>query len=311
MSPVAGLVRVSRFCMATRFEIALYGAEADRLRAAGEAALEEVEAAERLLSCFRPESDLSAVNAGAAAGPVRVDPRLFALLQMAQEVWRATGGAFDPTVGPLMRLWGFRGGTFREPSPQDLERVRLSCGMHLIELDAQSRTVRFLAEGVQLDSGAIGKGYALDRAAMALRECGAVSALAHGGTSTAVALGSPPDEPSWAVRIAVPGIERDGGPVVRLKDAALSVSGVHGRTVEWEGRVAGHVLDPRTGLPVEGALLAAVTGPDGARTDAWSTALLVLGESAFTGAVQLPADFSAAVWLPDGRMLARGHAFET
>jgi len=310
MSTHGDAVRVSRFCMATRFEIALHGAAPERLRAAGEAALDEVEAAERLLSAFLPESGLFAVNARASQGPVRVDPRLFVLLQSAREVWQASGGAFDPAVGPLMRLWGFRGGPFREPSREEVEAVRRGCGMHLVELDAPSRSVRFLSGSVQLDPGAIGKGYALDRAALALRECGVTSALAHGGTSTAVALGAPPEAPFWTVRIAVPGQPEDRGPLVRLRDAALSVSGVHGRRTGPDAGGAGHVLDPRSGVPAERALLAAVTAPDATRADAWSTALLVLGEEAFDGTVDLPGELSAAVWLADGRMLLRGSAFE-
>ncbi len=310
MRPAGEPVLVSRFCMATRFEVALYGAEPDRLRAAGEAALEEVERAERLLSCFRPDSDLWAVNARAAAGPVRVDPRLIALLETAREVWHASGGAFDLTVGPLMQLWGFRGGQPREPSPGEVEQAASVCGMRLVETDSAAGTVRFLREGVELDPGAIGKGYALDRAAEALRECGVSSALAHGGTSTVVALGTPPDAPHWQVRVAVPGKAPQECPVVRLRDGALSVSGLHGRTAGPEGREVAHVLDPRSGRPVAAALLAAVTGPDGVRTDAWSTALLVLGEAAFDGSVQLPEGMSAAVWLPGGRELRHGQTFE-
>ncbi|MBI3878306.1 MAG: FAD:protein FMN transferase [Verrucomicrobia bacterium] len=185
-------VAVARHAMATRFEIVLHGDDATRLRAAGEEALNEIERLEAQLSFFKPTSEISRLNTHAASAPVRVEPVLFRLLQHALRLSRETGGAFDITVAPLMRAWGFIKSSGQLPDPQALEEARKCTGWRLVELDEREFTVRFARPGVKLDLGAIGKGYALERAADILRDDGITSALLHGGTSTVYALGSPP-----------------------------------------------------------------------------------------------------------------------
>jgi thiamine biosynthesis lipoprotein len=156
-------------------------------------------------------------------------------------------------------------------------------GMSLVELDAENFTVRFARAGVMLDLGAIGKGYAVERVVGWLREAGVTSALLHGGTSTIYGLGHPPDAECWKIALDNPLLTGADGraaqvATVSLRDEALSVSAVWGRSFEKDGKTFGHVLDPRTGQPVEGALLAAVALPSATETDAFSTALLVVGE---------------------------------
>jgi thiamine biosynthesis lipoprotein len=269
---------LARHAMATRFELVLPGEDHVRLRAAGEEALDEVERLEAQLSLYRSSSEISDLNARAASGPVAVDPRLFRLLQRAKWLSEQTDGAFDITVGPLVRCWGFAGGTGKMCDPEELARAQEAVGMHRVELDEEAFTVHFTSPGVTLDLGAIGKGYALDRAADLLREAGVTSALLHGGTSTVVGLGAPPDMDYWSVAIQHPIRPSEPVATVRLRDRALSVSAVHGKAFEAEGRLLGHVIDPRSGHPVAGAQLAAVSTPSATDSDALSTALLVLGE---------------------------------
>jgi FAD:protein FMN transferase len=199
-------------------------------------------------------------------------------------------------VAPLMRCWGFVNGTGRFPDPDELAEARANVGMRLVNLDANNFTVQFKRDGVMLDLGAIGKGYALERAAELLREVGVTSALLHGGTSTVYGLGQPPDAEYWTVAVESPecrnsvpmvqsgnlepseqGVRPALLAIVSLKDEALSVSAVWGKSFQVDGKTFGHVLDPRTGQPVRGALLAAVTLPSATETDALSTALLTLG----------------------------------
>jgi thiamine biosynthesis lipoprotein len=268
--------------MATRFEILLHGEKEGALRAAGEEALDEVDRLEAQLSLYRPTSEIARVNALAARQAVRVSPPVFQLLELAQRLHRETGGAFDITLGPLVRCWGFMGGQGRMPEPEELAAARALSGMGHLRLDADDFSVRFDREGVMIDLGAIGKGCAIDCAARALREAGVASALLHGGTSTTYALGAPPDAERWQVAVAA-APDNGGGhrpplqAVVKLRDEALSVSAVWGRCFEAGGKTYGHVLDPRTGRPVSGAVLAAVALPSATETDALSTALLVAG----------------------------------
>ena len=268
--------------MGTRFEILLPGEDSVRLQAAAEEALNEIERVEAQLSMYRLESDLSGINAYAAAGPVRVEPRLFALLRLAVLVSRATGGAFDPTVAPLLHCWGFVGGTGKLPDQGELEAARSMTGADLLELEEEAFTVRFLREGVRLDLGAIGKGYGIDRAVETLEDAGIERALIHAGTSTVYGMDAPAsaeaEDAGWPVALRDP--RRGPGETmgeVRLSNLALSVSAPHGKAFREGDRLYGHVLDPRTGEPTRGALLAAVGHPSATLTDALSTALLVLG----------------------------------
>jgi thiamine biosynthesis lipoprotein len=265
-------VRLSLDAMATRFELLLPDGE----RAAGEEAVEEVARIERQLSRFLPGSEVSGLNVRAAKSPVRVDPRLFALLRLSKEVWEKTDGAFDITIAPLMRTWGFTEGQGRVPDDSELAEARQVVGMEHMLLDEETWSVGFDKAGVEIDLGAIGKGYALDRAGRILRDAGVTSALIHAGTSTVLAIGRCGSEP-WRIGIRDP--SRPGEPPVvhEIQDLSLSVSAVHGRVHTVEGRCYGHVMDPRTGSPTEAAALASAIGPSATLCDALSTALLVLG----------------------------------
>lgn len=264
--------------MATRFEIVLWGGEEAHLRAAGEEALAEIQRLETQLSLYRKESDLHDLNIRAAYDPVPVDPRLFRLLERAKDLSAETGGAFDITLTPLLRAWGFVGSSGRIPDDAEIASAREVTGMNLLELNAENFTVRFLKEGVTLDLGAIGKGYAIERAAEIIRTCSVGGALLHGGTSTVQAIGAQPDGSPWRIAIRHPHLSKEPLMVIPLQDSSLSVSAVWGKSFTQEDICYGHVLDPRTGRPAQNTLLAAVACPSATDSDALSTALLVLGE---------------------------------
>ena len=267
--------------MATRFEVVVYGEDERSLQAIAEEALSEIQRIEAQLSLYRPDSEVAHLNARAAHEWVRVSPEVFRLLEEATYLSAKTEGAFDVTVAPLVRCWGFMGGSGREPTPEAIELARAVVGMHLVELDSENFAVRFRRPGVMLDFGAIGKGYAIDKAAELLREAGIVSGIIHGGTSTSFAIGKPPDQPAWKIAIEAPPQSNDAQPkpiaVVELHNEALSVSAVWGKSFSAEGKTFGHVIDPRTGRPTHNANLAAIVLPSATETDALSTALLTAG----------------------------------
>jgi thiamine biosynthesis lipoprotein len=275
------LITVACHAMATRFEIAMHGENPAALRAAGEEALRQIDQLEAQLSLFRASSEIACLNARAAKGPVRVTSGLFALLQQARTLSEASGGAFDITVAPLVRCWGFMGGEGRFPAPAEVAETRTKVGMGLVQLNPADFTVQFAREGVMLDLGAIGKGYAVEQAAEVLREAGVTRALIHGGTSTVQALGPPPGEEFWKIAIETPSLRPDTPPtllaIVPLKEEAMSVSGFLGHSFQVKGRTFGHIIDPRTGEPAIGTLLAAVVLVSATETDALSTALLTVG----------------------------------
>ncbi len=274
-------ITLARHAMATRFELVLHGDQLGALRAAGEEALDEIERIENLLSLYRPHTEIAQLNARAAREWVRVSTPVFRLLVLARRLGEETNGAFDITAGPLIRCWGFQGGSGRQPTSEEIAGARACVGMNLVEMNASTSTVHFSRAGVSLDLGAIGKGYAIDRAVEILREAGVTSALLHGGTSTTAAIGAPPDAAAWNIAVDLPSTAATPPPtrlaVVPLRDESLSVSAVWGRSFQSGEQRFGHVIDPRTGQPVQAALLAALVLPSAAESDALSTALLLGG----------------------------------
>jgi thiamine biosynthesis lipoprotein len=260
--------------MGTRFEIVLAAGAGD-LMAAGEAAIAEIRDCHARLSRFASDSLVSHLARTAPGTPVRLDADTFRLFADAVAVWRASDGAFDITVGPLMAAHGYK------PSAvAALASAPLACvGTDTMQLHEHQWAVSFRSGGVRLDFGAIAKGHALDLAGAVLREAGVTAALLHGGTSSVLAIGAPEDAEGWAV--AIP-FDR-GRRIVRLRDNALAVS--HPASQSGDAGAA-HIMDPRTGLPVGRPRRVAVHGPSARLCDAWSTALAVLGE--------IPATFPGA-----------------
>jgi len=294
------IVRLACRAMNTRFEVALWGRDAGYLTAVAEEALREVQALEQQLSFYRPDSDIRELNVYAAQRPVSVDARLFGLLRRAKELSEATGGAFDLTVAPLLRAWGFTGEGGRVPTEAEVEAAREITGMRLVELDADALTVRFARAGVMIDLGALGKGYAVERAAEILHDAEVPGALLHGGTSTVQAYGLQPDGSPWTVAIQDPSDRERALASIPLRGQALSVSALHGKFFAEGGARYGHVLDPRSGCPVEGALLAAVVCDSATDSDALSTALMVLGSPSFPVLAAIRPEAAALVVERDG-----------
>jgi thiamine biosynthesis lipoprotein len=263
--------------MGSAFSIVAYGADAGALSGAVEAALDEVDRIDRLMSHYRPESPLSRLNREAAQGPVRVEPELFTFLAECLRYSRESEGAFDVTVGPLMKAWGFFRGEGRLPRDEEVAEVRARVGYRHVVLDAARGTVRFDRPGVELDLGGIGKGYAVDRAAAVLRARGVAAALVSAGGSTTYGLGAPPGERGWAVSVADPAHTSRTALTLVLRDRALSVSGSYEKSFEVGGVRYSHIMDPRSGRPVQGMLSVAVLAPTGTEGDALDNVLFVEG----------------------------------
>jgi thiamine biosynthesis lipoprotein len=270
------MITLALQAMATRFELVLNG-DSPGLRAAGEEALAEVVRIESMLSLYKPTSEAAVINGRAAAQPVRVSTEMFALLQRAVALSRETKGAFDITIAPLVRCWGFMRGQGSVPTDEQIADARDNVGFDFLDLNESERTVRFLRPGMMLDFGAFGKGYAVDCAVELLREFGIESALLHGGTSTVVGIGHAENCASWKVAVtgAPPGDKVLW--LVELQNNSLGVSAVWGKSFASQGQTFGHILDARTGQPSQRAELAAVNVPSAADSDALSTALLVEG----------------------------------
>lgn len=226
----------------------LCGIEAEGPDEAVTAAFAELERWDRVLSLYKEDSELNALNARAGTGPVPVSAELYAAIARALLLAEETGGAFDPSVLPLLR---------RGPA------ALAAAGWAKVRLDPAARTVSLPAGG-GLDFGGIGKGWALDRAGEVLRARGVKAARLNFGGQV-LALGAPAGAAGWEV--SVPG---RAGPLV-LADASLAVSGNDQRP--------GHIVSPFTGRRLRRDFSAAALAPTAAEADAWSTALYVLGKN--------------------------------
>lgn len=265
-----------RYLMGTVLEISLCVSD----RARGEALLgelfEEVTRLERVFSRFDATSDLSRLNRAAGSGPIPVAEPLAELTELSIGYTQLTRGAFDVTVGPLVVLWLEAERAGRLPSAEALAAARSRVGPAWVGVDRAASTVELRLPGAMLDLGGIAKGWTLDRLAGKLREAGVSRALLAFGQSSICALGKPAGWDGWGILLG----DASGGfaGTAQLDDRSISVSGSLGQYAEIAGRRYGHVIDPRTGEPLTRARVAAALAADGARAEALSKALLILGE---------------------------------
>ncbi|HEY2841521.1 MAG TPA: FAD:protein FMN transferase [Pirellulales bacterium] len=275
----AYLVQLSRPAMACRFEITLNAGQHDEGSEAALAALDLIEELESQLTVYRDTSEVARINQSATESPVQIEQRLFELLQTAQRLSAETGGAFDVTSGPLTKIWGFYRRNGAIPAACELSTAMQSVGSDQLEFDAAERTVHFLRRGMELNLGAIGKGYALDRAAETMAAAAVENFLIHGGQSSVLARGSRglSANGGWSVGIGHPLNPERRLAEVWLRDRALATSGASHQFFRHQGKRYGHILDPRTGWPAEGVLSSTVLAPTAAEADALSTAFYALG----------------------------------
>lgn len=273
--PVESAERYS-FALGTLMHLRLYGPGAD---AALDGALERLEGLENLLSPRRRGSDVARINGAAGKGPVEVSPDTDRVLRLAREVAQASGGAFDPTVGPLVSLWDIGTPAARIPSPSELLAARKRVAWRdLIPPGGTDRSWGLARFGQTLDLGGIAKGYAGDELVRLLRNRGIRSGLLDLGGNILV-FGPHPGGGPWTVGIQHPEKPR-GTPLgaVTLEEGTVVTSGVYERFFEQDGVRYHHLLDPATGKPARSGLLSVtVVARDSALADALSTALFVLG----------------------------------
>jgi thiamine biosynthesis lipoprotein len=264
--------------MGSTFSVALYGFDRVKMESAADAALEEARRLDEMLSNYRPESEWSLVNREAGEKPVKVSAELFALLSAAVEYSRESEGAFDITVGPLMKVWGFYKGSGHLPHQAEVQAALTKVGYRHIHTDAGAGTVWFDRPGVELDPGGIGKGYAVDRMVDVLKQHGVEIALVSGSDSSIYAMGAPPAEPrGWAVEIKDPWNQAKTAATVFLKDTSLSTSGSYEKFFRAEGRIYAHIMDPRTGYPAQGSVAVSVIARRTVDSEVWAKPYFVNG----------------------------------
>lgn len=276
----------------------LGGADEATVAQAAELELERLDA---LLSNYREDSVLERVNAARTIDPIGVPAELVTLLEIASDVHAASGGCFDPTVRPLVRAWGFDGDTPSIPSEATLADARARVGFEKLSI-VDATHVRKAVPGVEIDMASIGQGYTAERLASLLETHGSTAYLAEIGGEI-VARGLKADGARWRVGVENPVDGGGAGPTLHIPAdarAAVITSGSYRHYLTTGTRRLGHVFDPRSGQPVEHALLSAtVVGRDAATAAAWATALLCLGP-ADAAAFAERNDVAALLWMVGG-----------
>ncbi len=259
--------RYQHRAMATIFELVIAD-EADAFAAgAAQAAFEEIDRLEQDFSRYLPNSDVSRINNLQPDHAVCVSADTFDCLRLSLQYHSETGGAFDVTTGALKDCWIGKDRSLLHPSSDDVSRAGARSGMSRLELDEKSMTVRVHGRAPLIDLGAIGKGFAVDCAVELMREWGVESALVHGGTSSAYAFGDCPGHAGWPVTLSNPARPSEVLEKVLLKDQGLGGSGISG------GR---HIIDPRRAAPVESRRSSWVLSHSATRSDALSTACMIM-----------------------------------
>ena len=261
--------------MGTEFTLYLYSATSSEAASVSNEVFDEIDRIDQLLSNYRDSSELSRLNRTAASGPVTTDPETFAFLMQSQHWSRVSGGAFDITVGSLMKSWGFFTHEGRIPTAQELAKLRAATGWQKMQLDPTQRTVRFTSPGIELDPGGIGKGFAVDAAVRILHADGVSAALLSAGSSTLYALGAPPHQRGWRIVVPGPLPSRRTLSVVYLRDTSLSSADCSQKNFTLAGHTYCHIMDPHTLRPVEGRLQVSIINPSATASDALSNVLFV------------------------------------
>jgi thiamine biosynthesis lipoprotein len=266
--------------MGSSFTLVLHGRDRARLEAAADLAFREAHRLDAMLSNYRDESEWSRVNREAAVHPVEVSPELFSLLSSCLEYSRQSDGAFDITVGPLMKVWGFYKGEGSMPRRADVSAALTKVNYRGVLLDPGARTVKFTEAGIELDPGGIGKGYAVDRIVDVLKREGVGAALVSASGSSIYGLGAPPEDArGWSIEISRPRRPQEAAATVFLRDVSLSTSGSYEKFFWADGRTYSHIMDPRTGYPARGTSSVSVLAARTLDSEAWAKPFFINGRA--------------------------------
>ena len=262
--------------MGTAFRIVLYAPDKADADKAAKAAFARAAELDGIMSDYKPTSELMRLCKQAGGDPVKVSADLFNILQRAEEIWRRTDGAFDVTIGPVVRLWRRARRTGELPDPEELRRALARVGFRNVRLNAKERTVQLLLMGMLLDLGGIAKGYAAEELLALLRRLGLTHALVAAGGDIVVG-DAPPGAQGWKIGIA-PLENPNAKPsrYLRLKNAGVSTSGDSEQYVVIGGKRYSHIVDPKTGLGVTTRSSVTVVKPGGS-ADGLASPICIIG----------------------------------
>ncbi|WP_437187046.1 FAD:protein FMN transferase [Planctomicrobium sp. SH668] len=272
----ADTIRLETRAMACQWAVVMNPGAPRQVMVASDA-LDFVHEAEDFMTVYRDSSETSQLNRSAAKSAQPVSEALFKLLKMCEELWKSTEGAFDPATGSLIQLWRSARQSGRIPEQSEIDSALALSGFQHVVIDDVAQTVRFDTDGVLLDFGAIGKGYAVDLAARHLLSEDVVDYIVHGGHSSLYARGNHGGHDGWPIGIKNPLLIEKSYATVLLRDQGMATSGSNVQFFRHNGRRFGHILSPFHGWPEQELLSVTVLAPNAGMADALSTAFYVMG----------------------------------
>jgi thiamine biosynthesis lipoprotein len=281
--------------MAVDFRIVLYADDEPAAETAAEAAFDRIHQLNAVLSDYDAESELRRLCATAGQGRrVRVSDDLWSVLTVAQQIAEKSDGAFDATCGEIVRLWRRARRQKELPDPDRLQAAREVTGHRLLRLDPAERTAELLKPDMRIDLGGVAKGFATQEALRTLRAKGFSRAMIEGGGDLAIG-DPPPERPGWRIGVAPPAHGQPPRCYIAAANRSVATSGDMWQFAVIGGTRYSHIVDPRTGVGLTERIAVTVVGPDGATTDALSTAVSVLGAEKGLALVETFADTAALI----------------
>lgn len=264
------------FIMDTSLDIAVYGTNKKQAAALTEKIIARMQQLENVLSGHIPGSDVSRINEAAGNSPVKVEPETLFVVRRALEIAEMSDGAFDPTIGPLLDLWGWGAGEPRVPAADEINAVLPLVNYKAVKIDADKATIFLTKPGMKLDLGGIAKGFIADQGREAAKGSSFAGLFINAGGDISIA-GSKPSGEKWRVAVQSPADPAHWAAVLEIAEGCPATSGDYQRYFTEDGQVYHHILDPKTGLPGKGASSVTTVAPDALSADALSTAVFVLG----------------------------------
>lgn len=267
----------AEYIMGTIYKIEVYDTDKSKAEKAISQAFKEIRDCDKILSDYRRDSELTKILEEASSHPVKVSDYFFEITEKSLYFSKLTNGLFDITIQPLIKLWGFKDKEFKKPTDKQIKKVKEFVGYQNIILDSDNKTIFLKDPRVKMDFGAIGKGFAVDKALKVLKKNNIKSAFID-SVSNQYYLGTPSDNKYWKVGIKD---ARDQNKIIKylsLKDKTVSTSGDYEQFFIENGERFTHIINPLTGYPIKEAIASTIVSDSATDADALSTSVLLLND---------------------------------
>ncbi|TDE10857.1 FAD:protein FMN transferase [Dyadobacter psychrotolerans] len=287
--------------MGARFDITIVAKDSALAESSIDTVIAEITRIENLISDWRPQTQVSKVNASAGIAPVQVDAEVFALTERALDLSRLTAGSFDISFAAMDRIWKFDGSMETMPTAEVIKKSVEKVGYQNIVLDKVNSTIFLKEKGMKIGFGALGEGYAADRCREMMLSRGIKAGIVNGSGDMST-WGKQPDGSDWVIGINDPARKGKLFAVIPLRQGAVVTSGSYEKFVVFNGKRYSHIINPSTGYPATGLTSVTVFGPSAEASNGFSTSLMVMGKQAGLDLINRFGEYSCVIITDDGKV---------